>query len=280
MVIDFRVMAYHVYDYWKKVREIHQEPDKTWLAAAWGFSINRGYTGEEWEPHTVVVVDDRNLNGEYWRHKYLRDRGYPEYKAGRSAKGPDWYEVAQAGVNYLTSKGCNIDFLGFEGFEADDVAGAIVRLSKGERHIKLHTIDSDWCGLINDHVTWYDMAQWAPRVRDFDGFMEWVRRKGKAFKHPIHKPTDLWVEKSINGDSSDNLPKNSPLEVIDLLNPPKEHDILKVPQAKRLIKAAMLKEVENANWEHCYRSQCWLQKEGYPLPAFGANLFPLKGVEG
>jgi hypothetical protein len=178
---------------------------------------------------------------------YWRSRFQPDYKAGRSAK-PSCYGdllklVAQADISTIA----------FPGYEADDVAAAIVRMwdvsaKQNIKAIYLATVDSDWLALIRHGVTWVNTAQHTPRVRGKLEAFTWLRSKWNAQPKKWQKvwelpsqlrfrPTDVWEWKLAVGDKSDNIPAGAPRHMVDLMNPPKEYDLTAPAHQRDILKA-------------------------------------------
>jgi hypothetical protein len=121
----------------------------------------------------------------------------------------------------------------FPGYESDDIIAAIVKVVDGKRPIIIMTVDSDLSGLVSDTTIWSCLTGFSPPVRDKERLQQWLA--GKFSKETINnkdrlrdnninleEPTtsDLWKYKILCGDRSDNLPPNTPSEMIDLWNPP------------------------------------------------------------
>jgi len=282
IVNDFRVAVYQIYHQYQFIKaNLPAATASTWLKATWAITLNRGFTGLPYFPHTVVVVDD---SSPYWREAYLRERGFPEYKGGRPSKTDEWYEVNQAGLDYVTAPNSPIHYLKFPQFEADDIASAIVR-SKSNRLVFLHTIDSDWMGLVNNGVLnsmtldqallepfveptslWVSMAQWTPRFRDEAGvFAHTLKRE----KRKIDSPPQIWDIKVEKGDKSDNLIKGSPIEVINLLNPPPEFDILQRANYALQVRQVVNSGEPNSSFKHLKKAHDWFVESGQRVTVHG-----------
>ena len=169
----------------------------------------------------VWAWDTKDTLGEYWRHAYLREQGLPiKYKAGRKDKTDTWYKCRDAVKHAVTTM--ELTSFEYEGYEADDIAGAIVKLA-GSDPVTLLTVDTDWLGLLSPTCTWVSSTNYAPQVRNnLTSFNSWCQKRLKAM---FHEPTQLWTYKAIHGDKSDNLPRKSPLAVINLLEPPPKYDL-------------------------------------------------------
>jgi len=164
----------------------------------------------------------------YWRSDY-----HPDYKALRMFKPSAFQQILD--------KFHAMEFrcLGQQGFEADDVAAAVVMLWR-QRKIKaaqlfLATCDSDWQGLVcQPDVFWVDLNGNAPRVRQRQEIYNWLCSKWKkqsSFLRSVWEPPDpgafvarqIWDWKRHTGDITDCLPPRSPLYLIDLFEPPEEY---------------------------------------------------------
>ena len=147
------------------------------------------------------------------------------YKAGRSHASANFACIKTK--TEKISKEDGWDSLGFPGYEADDIAGAIVHLNSiqpNPRQILLVTTDTDWLGLVDTQdVSWFCMFGHYPRLRDTPDLLEdWSSRRLKV---PCRTGADIFRVKSTAGDSTDNLPGGCPdiiSSVVDLLNPPHE----------------------------------------------------------
>ena len=280
VIIDFRVFTYNILHHYRMIKANYdQQTCLNWLRAAWALNINRGFTGLPYFDHTVVVVDDSNP---YWRTEYLNKLGFPLYKDGRKDKDDVWYEVAESGKQYICHAKSPYHYLSFTGYEADDIAAAITRIN-APRLILLHTIDSDWSGLIKDGalksttlnnlihckspieptVVWANQAHWTPRIRDEYGLKTWASARLKV---NLDCPTHLWEIKAIQGDRSDNLPPGSPLCVIDLNEPPQEFDILNTPELRVQVEEVAHCYNSNTRQDHLTNSWNWFLENGFGIP--------------
>lgn len=184
------------------------------------------------------------------------------YKGGR--KFPEYsFTKLKKTIHHIT-KTVGWNYLRVTGFEADDLAASVVKLAGTEYNIILLTIDTDWMGLINANTSWYCMHGWYPRSRDITNFNVWVeKRLGVSF----NEPRELWDYKAANGDKSDNLPKGSPIEVIDLLAPPKEYCLWKdaeyVSMVQTMLKTQQVPQPSSTG------AVLYLQKLGIPVAVKG-----------
>lgn len=250
VIIDSSVVVYHVYDlldsmaFWTD--QFSHEKRQSIMKAIFCYVNSCDWLANnkkgEWNP---IWVMDRKKDGQYWRHEYLKDYGI-NYKSGRTTKPDNWYNIMGFLSTMLDCGTGNWKSLGVPGYEADDMAALICRANTRDNYITLATIDTDWMGLVKEgKVDWYSIwdfckhgtAKKFVRLRkDMESFNEWAKHR---LKKEFEKPTDLWDYKAKYGDRSDNLPKNSPIEVINLVKPPTEFDpILRYKNlAKSLIKS-------------------------------------------
>lgn len=181
----------------------------------------------------VVLVKDIKKGRKYWRTSYLEQpQLLPDgtktepihYKGGRKFPDKSFTKLKRDSEKIAVSQ--NWDIIGVPDYEADDLAASIVylnNLSKTPRSIWTITVDSDWLGMVSDNTKWFCLKGYEPRVRhNLAAVNVWaMRRLNKSFA----QPKDLWSYKAAYGDKSDNLPKNSPIEVIDLFNPPEQYKL-------------------------------------------------------
>lgn len=144
---------------------------------------------------------------------YKGGRKFPEYTFTKLKKSLTEIAIAQ-----------NWTPIGKTNYEADDIAAAMVMLNRQQPEtskIMLVTVDTDWLAMLDPRTSWFCMHGWYPRCRfTLEQFNVWSTKK---FARSFETATDLWNYKSVYGDKSDNLPPGSPLEVIDLFQPPEEH---------------------------------------------------------
>lgn len=131
-----------------------------------------------------------------------------------------------------------IDRLGIDfplvGFEADDIAaGMVLTQYMNYNHIYVMTNDHDWLPFTQfPNVTWLNISEGHPRIRDYRTALTWVRTCSESQKTNERKSfqfldiKDLWKFKAYFGDTSDNIPGDKKdgvfgryIEYIDLFNP-------------------------------------------------------------
>ena len=143
------------------------------------------------------------------------------YKGNRRPPENRFRKIRNIVYKYLKELGVNTLFA--EGYEADDMAAALVQTNTDNGSpwdILLATVDTDWMGLINDSVTWCCMNNDAIPIRDtLDVCNSWAE---VILKERLETWSDIWVIKSHQGDKSDSLPASAGtlFPVISLLEPP------------------------------------------------------------
>jgi hypothetical protein len=207
----------------------------------------------------VVVADSRFQDtGNYWRDRYMTEstvvqeawQSYAEkegkklsdiptnYKGTRSEKTGNFWRVFDIGWKYVHEY---FPVFSQEGFEADDIAGAIYRISRDggpdsiarKRQIFLSTIDRDWSQLVDeDHKVYFANTRHCfpnekiqERLAGNQGVIDHTKHKmGYDLDHP--KNLADWKVKM--GDMGDNLPPGSPKCLFDLCEPHTDFVIEKV----------------------------------------------------
>ena len=125
--------------------------------------------------------------------KSFRDEAFKDYKANRTEMPPDLGDQ----ILYIRRllEAMRIPILEFEGFEADDVIGAIARKAEEAADVIIVSSDKDMLQLVNERVsmynpakddTWYDPA----KTQEFMGV----------------KPSQVADLLALKGDSIDNIP--------------------------------------------------------------------------
>ena len=125
--------------------------------------------------------------------KTFRDEAYADYKATRTEMPPDLREQ----IPYIrqTLEAMRIPILQYEGFEADDVIGALATRAAGAADVVIVSSDKDMLQLVNECVhmynpvkedVWYDSAT----AEQFMGV----------------KPSQVPDLFALMGDSIDNIP--------------------------------------------------------------------------
>lgn len=170
--------------------------------------------------YAIVLVKDSKP---YWRKAV-----FDKYKANRKTVPEQLYSRIKHSIAVADNLIQKLQLgysVAFDNFEADDVAAAYAKTWRdgkwGENTLLvLDTMDSDWCGLIDDakSIVWVEInTQFTPYIRDEAGFQEWC--KGKKPKISCKTPADLFKWKQKKGDASDNLPAGCDINLIDLIAP-------------------------------------------------------------
>jgi len=250
-VIDYNVMTHDIlYWYENKIEgSFSKEVEEKLVKGMWALFVNRGPQFLKRHSYrTILVADYRDPETfNYWRDSFMQESEqvaqawvtYAEeqgtdpdtlrtnYKGTRGSKTDAFFLVYEIGKDY-----CQKYFPWYWelGYEADDLAGSIARLSRNSekesvihrRQILLHTCDRDWCQLIDDKNKTYfsNSRQCRPREKIQEqlqgeaGVLEWAEHKmGIELKHP----SELAHYKSIQGDLGDNAPPGAPIELFDLI---------------------------------------------------------------
>lgn len=232
VLIDSSVVIYDIEKLMEPYRDLPQERMDNILMARL-FYINSCdwlniYKKGDFYP---IWLFDCPIRGKYWRHSYLKNTGI-KYKHSRKSKTDYWWHIKSYLLKTINNYGWKS--LGVRGYEADDIASLMVRVINNSDHITLGTIDTDWLGMVSDNTDWFSLFDysWLPRVKEFIRYRgnisdinKWAK-KALKIKSDFLVPSDIWSHKSKKGDRSDNLPPNSPIEVINLFNPPPKFDLL------------------------------------------------------
>lgn len=269
VVVDYQVVCYKLLN-----STTEEDSDKVKLSRMIAYLMglpSRQHLYGVWPTFTMVVVNDfkMDLEGQfdakgnqlkgYWRHLY-----YPEYKGGRSVKPPLLHSIRDVGLQYILSPKKDITYLEFEGYEADDIAGAIVKAKRSaqlalqwnsydneereqvkriaNRPVILVTVDKDWMQLVGDGVLWVDTGGYRPPVAYEAEAVEWAYKRHSWL---IEHPYEIVELKVAEGDKSDNLPAGADIGLIDLSNPPK--DFCLYEQHKEVFDSLLINQANSYN---------------------------------
>lgn len=253
VVVDFHVYLHDILRWFEEKIENSFQPeveDKL-LKGAWALKINRGPDMLPRHSYRIVVVADSRFSdtGNYWRDRFMKEsaivqsawENYAEehgkklseipthYKGTRGEKTENFWRVFNIGWSY-----CSEYFPVFcqEGFEADDVAGAIYRISRDsspdsvahKRQIFLSTLDRDWSQLVDEEHRVYFANTRVPFPKE--KIQERLVGNQGVIEHTLHRmgfeldhPKNLADWKVKHGDMGDNLPPGSPKCLFDLCEP-------------------------------------------------------------
>lgn len=261
VVVDFHVYLHDVLRWYEDRIEgsFSPEVEDKLIKGAWALKINRGPDMLPRHSYRIVVVADSRFadTGNYWRDRYMRTSAavqtawlsYAEkegkdltqipthYKGTRGEKTDTFWRVFNIGWEYVNSY---YPVFSQEGFEADDIAGAIYRLSRDgsidsivrQRQIFLSTLDRDWSQLVDEEHKVYFANTRVPfpnekiqeRLVGNEGVIEHtLHRMGYELDHP--RNLSDWKVK--HGDMGDNLPPGSPKCLFDLCEPHTDYIIEK-----------------------------------------------------
>jgi hypothetical protein len=271
VVVDFHVYLWDVLRWFEEKIEgsFNTRVEDKLIKGAWALKVNRGPDMLPRHTYRIVVVADSRFQdtGNYWRDRYMTEstvvqeawQSYAEkegkelseiptnYKGTRGEKTGNFWRVFDIGWKY-----CNEYFPVFsqEGFEADDIAGAIYRVSRDggpdsvarKRQIFLSTLDRDWSQLVDeDHRVYFANTR---HCWPNEKIQERLVGNQGVVEHTLHKmgfdldhPKNLADWKVKHGDMGDNLPPGSPKCLFDLCEPHTEYVIEKVaPWYEDLVK--------------------------------------------
>lgn len=259
VVVDFHVYLHDVKRWFEdKIQgSFNSEVEDKLIKGAWALKINRGPDMLPRHPYRVVVIADSRFKdtGNYWRDRFMRRSAevqmawvaYAEkekkdlsqipthYKGTRGEKTDTFWRIFNIGWEYVNNY---FPVFSQEGYEADDIMGAIYRLSRDgssdsvvrKRQILMSTLDRDWSQLVDeDHKVFFANTR-VPfpnekiqeRLVGNRGVIEHTKhRMGFDLDHP--KNLSDWKVK--HGDLGDNLPPGSPKCLFDLCEPNTEYTI-------------------------------------------------------
>jgi hypothetical protein len=261
VVVDFHVYLHDVKRWFEDKIEgsFSSEVEDKLIKGAWALKINRGPDMLPRHSYRILVVADSRYQdtGNYWRDRYMKEspevqqawESYAEkqgkdlaeipthYKGTRKEKDATFWRVFNIGWEYVHNY---FPVFYQEGYEADDIAGAIYRVSRDnigdgiarKRQILLSTLDRDWSQLVDEEHRVYFANSRVPfpsekiqeRLVGNQGVIEHTaHRMGFELDHP--KNLANW--KVLHGDLGDNLPPGSPKYLFDLCEAHPNYDIEK-----------------------------------------------------
>ena len=160
-------------------------------SAIYGFvNVLEEILREEKPTHIAVGFD---LSAPTFRHTI-----YPEYKAQREETPEDIKKSVPIIKEII--RAYNIPIIEKEGFEADDVIGAMAKLAeKADFDTFMMTPDKDYAQLVSDKIFMYK-----PRRSGKD--VEILDKKAVCEKYSIKDPLQVIDILAMMGDASDNIP--------------------------------------------------------------------------
>ena len=262
VVWDFNVAVFHVLNWYQKMSgSFQKDVEQKLVKGAFALHINRGPDMLPRHTYRMLFVADKRYSDShnYWRNNVMQTcpvvkqawADYAErekvnvedlktnYKGTRGEKSEEFWFCYNICRDYATTY---FPFFEAEGYEADDFAGAIYRLSRDsseksivrKRQIFLATLDRDWSQCVDEaHKVYFANTRYP-----FPSEKIQERLVGNAgvIEHTLHKmgydithPSELSQYKVLHSDMGDNLPKGCPVELFDLCEPHPEYNIDKEP---------------------------------------------------
>ena len=296
VVVDFMVAAWDVFAFMKTYQDLlPEELVKKLIKAAWALKINRGPDMLPKHDYTIVVVSDKRFEDSkmYWRglevvkderiallwEDYCEKKGKSideisqKYKGNRTDRNDKFYQIVEIGWEYVSEY-----FPSFkaEGYEADDWAGAIYRLSKyslgvcHDRQILLSTVDRDWSGLVDEscNVWWANTRK--PRSNEaiqerLAGEDQVILHTRMKMKKEIQHPLEIYQAKHEYGELGDNLPPGAPIEYIDLSLPHPKYQVENLTDFPKLVEKVNDPN-PNMRWDHYKSAEVAFKKVGLDNP--------------
>lgn len=261
VVVDFHVYLHIVRQWFEEKIEgtVSPEVEDKLIKGCWALKINRGPDMLPRHSYRIAVVADSRYpdTNNYWRDRFMRRSvevqtawlAYAEsqkkdlseipthYKGTRGEKTETFWRIFHIGWDYVNNY---FPVFSQEGYEADDVAGAIYRISRDgapesvarKRQILLSTIDRDWSQLTDEEMNVFFANTRYPFPNE--KIQERLVGNAGVIEHTKHRmgydldhPRNLADWKVLHGDAGDNLPPGSPKCLFDLCEPNPEFSIEK-----------------------------------------------------
>ena len=258
VVWDFNVAVFHVLNWYQKISgSFKQEVEEKLVKGAFALHINRGPDMLPRHTYRMLFVADKRFadSHNYWRNNVMQtcpvvkqawidhaeregvdyDTLKKDYKGTRGEKSEEFWFVYNICRNYATEY---FPFFEAEGYEADDFAGAIYRLSRDSatdsvvhrRQIFLATLDRDWSQCVDEaHKIYFANTRYPfpnekiqERLVGNEGVIEHTAHR---MGYDIEHPSELSKFKVLHSDMGDNLPKGTPIELFDLCEPHPQFNI-------------------------------------------------------
>ena len=252
VVWDFNVAVFHVINWYQKISgSFKNEVEEKLVRGAFALHINRGPDMLPRHTYRMIFVADKRfeVTKNYWRNNVMQacpvvkqawvnhaekegvdyEALEKNYKGTRGDKTDEFYFVYNICRDYAISY---FPFFEAEGYEADDFAGAVYRLSRDSseetivrrRQIFLATLDRDWSQCVDEtHKIYFANTRYPfpnekiqERLVGNEGVIEHTAHR---MGYDITHPSQLATFKVLHSDMGDNLPKGTPIELFDLCEP-------------------------------------------------------------
>ena len=267
VVWDFNVAVFHVINWYQKISgSFKTEVEEKLVRGAFALHINRGPDMLPRHTYRMLFVADKRFEEtrNYWRNNVMQTcpvvkqawlnhaerekidikEVNTEYKGTRGEKTEEFHFVYNICRSYAKEY---FPFYEVEGYEADDLAGSVYRLSRDsgeetivrQRQIFLATLDRDWSQCVDEaHRVYFANTRYPfpnekiqERLVGNEGVIEHtLHRMGYDITHP----SQLATFKVLHSDMGDNLPKGTPVELFNLCEPHPDHNIDKQPVFEEL----------------------------------------------
>ena len=267
VVWDFNVAVFHVINWYAKISgSFKTEVEEKLVRGAFALHINRGPDMLPRHTYRMLFVADKRFEEtqNYWRNNVMQTcpvvkqawldhaerekidikEVNTEYKGTRGEKTEEFHFVYNICRSYAKEY---FPFYEVEGYEADDLAGAVYRLSRDsseetivrQRQIFLATLDRDWSQCVDEaHKIYFANTRYPfpnekiqERLVGNEGVIEHtLHRMGFDITHP----SQLSKFKVLHSDMGDNLPKGTPIELFDLTEAHPDYNIDKQTVFKEL----------------------------------------------
>lgn len=258
VVWDFNVAVFHVINWYTKISgSFKNEVEEKLVRGAFALHINRGPDMLPRHTYRMIFVADKRFEEtqNYWRNNVMQtcpivkqawvnhaekegvdyETLEKNYKGTRGEKSDEFYFVYNICRDYATSY---FPFFEVEGYEADDFAGTVYRLSRDSseetivrrRQIFLATLDRDWSQCVDEsHKIYFANTRYPfPNEK----IQERLVGNAGVIEHTAHRmgyeithPSQLAEFKVLHSDMGDNLPKGTPKGLFDLCEPHPEFNV-------------------------------------------------------
>jgi hypothetical protein len=267
VVWDFNVSVFHVLNWYQKISgSFKQEVEEKLIRGAFALHINRGPDMLPRHSYRMLFVADKRFSDthNYWRNNVMQTSSVvkqawldhaeregvdyeslkKDYKGTRGDKSEEFWLCYNICRDYATTY---FPFFESEGYEADDFAGAVYRLSRDsdeesivrKRQIFLATLDRDWSQCVDEaHKVYFANTRYPfanEKIQErLVGNLGVIEHTAHKMGYDITHPAQLSEHKVLHSDMGDNLPKGTPIELFDLCEPHPEYNIDKEPVCQEL----------------------------------------------